>query len=372
MTVGGTGQAAAWAFVLCCAAASVTVAASSTAGPVAILSANPLKNLPALRTPHLSWPFPEPGNLADQGPKGGYLSNSSSTFMDGFLHDFVRITGSCPLGLTHTTQVEVQTCAALCQANAADPKRCIAINFSPWYAKFPGGDPTVTGAPEEAEMAMYSGLLANVSAWLAGAELEDGSAAVGVGAFLLDQEKFSASPTSPAATVAALTRKCDLIYNASLDAFPGARVEWYNRGGVGWSPTYGWIGPTGSIVAAGVDKQWSHFTMDELGTSLSVSIYNIRELWLMREAYRRTVAYAKQRNASAPLEKSVVGGVTPWLALGCGDHLLPTHNCSTSETRYNAPCGKFDFATPYDPVLSWQLGTEVTISSSASFCFLTS
>lgn len=276
-------------------------------------------------------------------------------FLDGFLHDFVRITGSCPLGLIHTTQLEVATCAALCHANAKDPANCIAINYSPWYAKFPGSDPTVTGAPEEAEMAFFTGLLSNISTWLAAT---DQGASVGVGAFLLDQEKFSSSPTTPVGTVNALTRKCDLIYNASLDAFPGARVEWYNRGSVSFSMTYGWIGPAGRIVAADIDKQWSHFTMEELGSSLSVSIYNIRELSLMRDVYRRTVAYAQQRNVSG-YGQSIAGGVTPWLALGCGDHLLPTHNCSTSETRYNEPCGKFDFAVPYDPVLSWQIGTEL-------------
>jgi hypothetical protein len=340
----------------------VTLAAGPK--PIAILDANPLKGLPALRRPHLSWPFPEPGNLNGKGPRGGYLSNSSTAFLDGFLHDFVRVTGSCPLGLSHTTQLEVATCAALCHINAAEPSKCIAVNYSPWYAKFPGSDPTVTGATEDAEMAYYTGLLGSVSAWLATAE--HGSA-VGIGAFLLDQEKFSASPDTPAGTVKALTRKCDLIYNASMDRFPRARVEWYNRGGVSWSPTYGWIGPAGGVVAADIDKQWSHFTMDELGSSVSVSIYNIRELWLMREVYRRTAAYAQQRNASGgALAESVAGGVTPWIALGTGDHLLPTHNCSTSETRYNEPCGKFDFAIPYDPVNSWQLGTELNNMSQYS------
>jgi hypothetical protein len=61
----------------------------------------------------------------------------------------------------------------------------------------------------------------------------------------------------------------------------------------------------------------------------------------MREVYRRTVAYAAQRNETAGLADSVSGGVTPWLALGTGDHLLATHNCTTSETRYNEPCGAF-------------------------------
>ena len=44
--------------------------------------------------------------------------------------------------------------------------------------------------------------------------------------YLLDQEKFSASCDSTAAEVIALTRKCDLIFNASVAAAPDARVEW--------------------------------------------------------------------------------------------------------------------------------------------------
>ena len=147
-------------------------------------------------------------DLGGHGPPGGYLTNSSEAFLDGFLHDFVRITGSCPLGLSHTTQLEVATCAALCHANAADPATCIALNYSPWYAKFPGSDPTVTGAPEEAEMALFSGLLSNVSSWLASAEH---SASVGVGAFLLDQEKFSSSPTTPVETVSSVWCVCACV-----------------------------------------------------------------------------------------------------------------------------------------------------------------
>eukprot|EP01051_Picozoa_sp_SAG22_P021265 SAG22_NODE_4630_length_1211_cov_1.462230_2_plen_220_part_01 len=211
----------------CSGPSAAAPAAATNAAPPTILAGNPLRGLPALTIPHLSWPFPEPGNLGSHGPPAGYLANSSAAFLDGFLHDFVRITGSCPLGLAHTTQVEVATCAALCAANAADPTRCLAINYSPWYSKFPSHDPTVTGAAEAAEMASFTGLLANVSTWLAGTE-HGASGTVGVAAFLLDQEKFSSSPTTPQATVDALTRKCDLIYNASLAAFPSARVEWYN------------------------------------------------------------------------------------------------------------------------------------------------
>ena len=196
-------------------------AASLPGKPTILGESNPLRGLPALRKKHFSWPFPQAGNLGDMGPKGGYLTNASTSFLGGFLHDYVRITGSCPLSLAHTNQLEVTTCVRLCATNAADPKSCLAINYSPWYAKFPSHDPTTTGPAEEAEMVYFSGLLANVTSWLAAASDD-----VGVGAILLDQEKFSASPDSPAPTVSALTRKCDLIFNASMRVFPAARVEW--------------------------------------------------------------------------------------------------------------------------------------------------
>ena len=203
-------------------------AASPPGKPTILGESNPLRGLPALRKKHFSWPFPQAGNLG-RGPKGGYLTNASTSFLGGFLHDYVRITGSCPLSLAHTNQLEVTTCVRLCATNAADPKGCLAINYSPWYAKFPSSDPTVTGAPEDAEMAFYTGLLANVSSWLAAAASPHGRT-LKIGAFLLDNEKFSAAFTDKPAKIEALTRKCDLIFNASLAVAPDARIEWYGRG----------------------------------------------------------------------------------------------------------------------------------------------
>ena len=88
-------------------------------------------------------------------------------------------------------------------------------------------------------MAYYTGLLANVTRWLAASEHP-----LPIGAFLLDAEKLSASSESPADTVAALTRKCDLMYNprhhqhladtlAMLSTI-GSEVLWATRDG---SPT---------------------------------------------------------------------------------------------------------------------------------------
>ena len=152
--------------------------------------------------------------------------------------------------------------AALCKS-ARDPTRCLALNYSPWYAKFPGRDARVTGAAEAAELAYFKSGLLNISGWL---RAEPG---VGVGAFLLDSEKFAVQRGTPAALALAITRKCDLIYNLSLSFFPSARVEWYNRGSVTSSYTYGWVGPVGapprpgqpSAHVAGRGKQINDYMM---------------------------------------------------------------------------------------------------------------
>ena len=78
----------------------------------------------------------------------------------------VQITGSCPLSVADATEADVMACASLCATAAADPARCIALNYSPWYARFPGTDPTVTGATETAELTFYAGHLANITTWL--------------------------------------------------------------------------------------------------------------------------------------------------------------------------------------------------------------
>lgn len=54
----------------------------------------------------------------------GYLSSASMSHLDGFLHDYVRITGSCPLGLDSIDQTSVETCAEVC---AVGGPRCLFV-----------------------------------------------------------------------------------------------------------------------------------------------------------------------------------------------------------------------------------------------------
>jgi hypothetical protein len=60
------------------------------------------------------------------------------------------------------------------------------------------------------------------------------------------------------------------------------------------------------------------------------------------------------RHTIAPTTK--VGTSTRSTRLVRSMYVIPDCVCAP---RYNEPCAKFDFATPYDPVLSWQLGTEL-------------
>ena len=55
-----------------------------------MIHSNPLKNLAPLQKVHHAWPIPQ-----------AYLADASPGYLDGLLHDYVRITGACPLGILH-------------------------------------------------------------------------------------------------------------------------------------------------------------------------------------------------------------------------------------------------------------------------------
>lgn len=113
---------------------------------------------------------------------------------------------------------------------------------------FPGNGPTVTGAAETKEMSFYNSRLRELREWLGPAHLKF------VGAFLIDEEKWSAGVGSTA-FVKAATRKADLIYSATMSVFPGVCYEMYGRGAVTRSDRY------------------NHFTLDRAGGNQTVVVY---------------------------------------------------------------------------------------------------
>lgn len=277
---------------------------------------NPLAGLKALPKPHHSWPLP-----AD------VVNASLPIYMD-----FVRVTQSAPIAL-HCTQQQVA--ASVAAAKAAGPDATIALNFSPWsdQVDWPAGTPpTTTGTLEDTAMQIYTGALANISNWIAEANAADaipGAVAVTVGVALIDSETFRVNGSQPVTSEwnAAITRKHDLVYNATVAAFPGVVVEWYARGHV-WraSTDSGWT-----------DNSRRLFTLQERGSTFGTSLYAIPYMGYTREAYNRTY------NAA------VAAGVketTPWLALGCGYHV-----------EFGAAVWSFEW--DYDRMTSWQLGAEI-------------
>lgn len=295
---------------------------------------NPLKDLAPLQKVHFSWPLP---------PR--YLASSSPDFLDGLVHDYVRITGSCNLNLGNTQHCRQPTaddlnrtmldvCAEICEAVAAKraaaklPPPTVSVGYSPWYACFPGNDPTVAGPAEAAELAMYRTMLADVRAWLPTA----GNGTTKLGAVLLDSEKFKFTSSSTVAYRGALTRKNDLIWNLTREVFPerSVRIEQYDRG---------------AMTKWDTDPTWQmapYYTLQEQGESLTLSLYTVPEIWNMRASMNRTVALARSRFPGDNVP------VNPWIALGVGNRRLPKMDGES-----------FDLCWDYDRVYSWQMGREI-------------
>lgn len=125
--------------------ATVVVVTNGIAGTIGPTSdaQRPLSSLPRLRKPHYSWP------ASDVSWKDASANP--------VLQDYARVTGSVPIsvndpssgvGAPGTRTEDIIEIALLCQQEEAT----IAINYSPWYAKFKGVDPTVQGPLETQEV----------------------------------------------------------------------------------------------------------------------------------------------------------------------------------------------------------------------------
>jgi hypothetical protein len=124
---------------------------------------------------------------------------------------------------------------------------------------------------------------------------------------------------------ASLTRKHDLIWNATRAAFPGVRIVQYDRG---------------TVRKTEAQSEWRpslQYVLDERGDSFSVSLYRLPEIWEMRGTMAHTVALARARNVSS---------VIPWVSLSSGDRRVANRSMPSV----------FDYRWNYDRVYSWQIG----------------
>jgi hypothetical protein len=340
------------------------------------VGANPLKDLAPLQKPHFSWALPK-----------YYLNGSDPNFVDGVVHDYVRITGACPLDMLATKTV-VTSCVEIClavtpqRAKAGLPAPTINLVYSPWYVKFSrlaggtGKDPTVTGPPEAAELQYYTAKLKALKAWMQLAHDNGGSSpTIELGAVILDMERWGCEKHDSEEHCAAVTRKSNLIYNATRSVFPSSatRIEMYARGEMAkaeWYTDYTAYQPCGTptpceskaaIDAWNVtaDELWFRepfYTLHEIGESFTITLYRLQEVELMRERMSKTVALAKQLNDTGA---TTTYSVNPWIALGCGFRRQANHSYRANGSQFYDQAMVFDTKWDYDRVASWTFGSEI-------------
>ena len=168
------------------------------------ITVNPLRGLPPLPKPHFSWSIPSQ-----------YLSNDSVA--DGVVVDYVRITG----GLSHnladaaSAHVAVQICAKAAKMPGAHPRApSIGLNFG----CIPGcyGVPADNSTCEGPGMDRFRASLRASADALATANREAGTSIV-VGAVMIDCESDVWWANSSPAHVAGVTRRSELLHNATRD-----------------------------------------------------------------------------------------------------------------------------------------------------------
>lgn len=353
----GTGRSCCNNATSCAASPHMPWCAGSTERPPVYVTTNPLRGLPALLKPHYSWPLP-----------GLFLSDVEHA--DGVLLDFARITGSVPLDLTYMAGsdkgwgmilVAVEAC------HRAGPRCALAVNYSPWQ-QWPNANdepnPTLRGAPEQAELAHYRAGLENVSHWVSVANAELGSA-VQVGALLIDSEVFESDWWFPSSYHDAVARKHELIYNCSRAVFPAAATLFYAYGSV-QRIQYRWAGgpqpPSPDPLRQGLPPGWrrdNRFTLDERlgGSPFNTQLYSVPEQQEMRELFKRSAALAASRRSVSPDTAPQGGLVVPWLALGCG-YRRAIGSCAIGPSC----AATFDTTWNYDVVYSHMLGAELNLA----------
>ena len=144
----------------------------------------------------------------------------------------------------------------------------------------------------------------------------------------------------------AITRKHDLLFNATRDAFPGIEIYRFQRGDVQKLMMLGEVNTWRMCSEEGHCSEHCPvaYTGNEEGADFNVALYQVQEIEAMREKFRKTVSHAMERN---------MGSVTPWIALGCGYTRNPSH----------AKPIEFSKSITYPAVYSWELGGEVNNSS---------
>lgn len=265
------------------------------------------------------------------------LSWSVGTSVDtGYLFQYARLTGSIPLNLaTNYTQEQLDVFVQLADslnnhAGVVHKKVSLALNYSPYMSYFVGTNPTLELTSAIAVMDTFVNRCNRFKSILAISNAKFAST-ITVPYLLLDQEKFSGTPTS-AAWLDSLTSKMNAIHSRAQTAWPDINVLWYDRGGlhVGAADPDGWAGN-------------NFFSLSESGTNFTCSLYRPWELADMRDTFRYTLENAWRHG---------VGNVTCYVSLGSG---YARHVEGTLPTVFQTWVNDLDYGRWY----AWQLGREM-------------
>lgn len=285
---------------------TVTVLLSVAASPSDAQILAWLAPLPPLPKPHYAWPLPN--RLLD-------VPNHP------LLREYVRISSSASVHGHYYTPQHVANAVGACRYVNANysPQipATLAINYMPWYEKFPvGAPPTYNGPEVQQEVDLFKYRMNNIKNIMFQANL-GAPTPVTVSILLLTCERWPLKqPGEPGAAEwnAAVVAKFNMIYAASKEVFPGVEVEWYGRGEVTTVP----VNIMGDAVSWDL-YQWYSFKIEEDW---------IKTIWGYAQAYN-------------------VDHMNAWLSLNAGWVFL------SDNVQY------FRCDWDYDPQLSWEMARYV-------------
>ena len=312
------------------------------------ITVNPLRGLPPLPKPHWSWPIPKQ-----------YVTNDSVA--DDVVADYVRITG----GLSHnfydlpSARVAVQICSKAARMPGGHGPRAPSIGLN--FGCIPGcyGVDAANATCEAAGMAKFNASLrASVDA-LAAANREAGTS-VRVGAVMIDCESDVWWENSSPAHVAGVTRRNELLYNATREvlADKGTLVLFYAYGAAEWVPDRPEANCTVHARAVSarlaLPRGWCirpAFTYGEHwgDVPLSPPLYMLPEPVLTREQFRHTAQAAASRGGAWARG----GALAPYISLGLG------YRRNSTDLRHPEKYSTFDNWYRYDEAYSALLGAQM-------------
>ncbi len=260
-------------------------------------------------------------------PKVHYFWPQAPELESRKLYELARITHSLAVSGDWAKQHQVERCVYTCaRVNKTNPKikTSLSVNFIPWHVRF-GKDlpPTDRGPTYWEEINLFEKRAIKIKLWVEQSNKKYKSA-VKITAVTLDSERFHTIPNNKEWNEA-IRQSLDAIHIKAQAIFTGARIEWFCRGVHSNASSTGW-------------SKSGYWTGEEIKAPMSCNFYNVPEIEITRETFRRTCKLA---------DKLGITDVTPWVALASGWRRDPK--------TYNYWSNDWD----YDIIYSYLLGRDL-------------